>query len=292
MVVILFLLLGYMVAEVLGGLLSGSLALLADAGHTLSDVGALALSLVAVWIARHPATSRRTFGHTRAEILAALLQGIALVAVAIFIFVEAVERFQEPGHVSGGIMIGVASGGLAINAFGLWLLRRGQQENLNVRGAWLHIASDALGSLGVVVAGVAILSFGWMWVDPLASIAISVLIVAAAWNLLREVVDVLMEAAPRHLDVDEIRASLQTETGVHAVHDLHVWTIGSGEVSLSCHVIPTDEAGGTNLLGRLQSLLEERFAISHATLQIEPAGAEGEDCPTQCEPEIPAAKSA
>jgi len=291
MLVILGLSAAYVVAEVIGGLYSGSLALLADAGHTLSDVGALALSLVALWIARHPATTRRTFGHTRAEILAALAQGVALVVVSVFIVFEAIERLSDPGIVDAPIMIGVASGGLTVNAIGLWLLRRGQAENLNVRGAWLHIASDALGSLGVIVAGLCIAFFGWMWVDPLASIAISVLILFAAWHLLREGVDVLMEAAPAHLDVDEIRAALLGQPGAEAVHDLHVWTIGSGEVSLSCHVVAGTEPDSGDLLARLQSLLVARFEIEHTTLQIEPASGSDAECATSCDEPV-AAKSA
>ena len=291
MLVILGLSAAYVVAEVIGGLYSGSLALLADAGHTLSDVGALALSLVALWIARHPATTRRTFGHTRAEILAALAQGVALVVVSVFIVFEAIERLSDPGIVNAPIMIGVASGGLTVNAIGLWLLRRGQAENLNVRGAWLHIASDALGSLGVIVAGLCIAFFGWMWVDPLASIAISILILFAAWYLLREGVDVLMEAAPAHLDVNEIRAALLGQPGAEAVHDLHVWTIGSGEVSLSCHVVAGSDIDSGDLLARLQSLLVARFEIGHTTLQIEPASGSDAECATSCEEPI-AAKSA
>ncbi|MFP6564656.1 MAG: cation diffusion facilitator family transporter [Myxococcota bacterium] len=274
----------YVVVEVVGGLWSGSLALLADAGHTLSDVGALVLSLVAIWIAKHPATKRRTFGHTRAEILAALAQGVGLLVVAIFVSIEAIERFGAPREVSAGVMIVVASGGLAMNAFGLWWLRQGRHENLNLRGAWLHIASDALGSIGVIVAGIAIEAYGWTWIDPAASLLISALIVYAAVFLLRDVVDVLMESAPAHLDTDEIRGQLLAEPGVLEIHDLHVWSIGSGEVSLSCHAIGSADFEAGDLLRRLQQRLRGSFGIEHATLQLEPeAGAEV--CAANCEPE-------
>ena len=274
----------YVVVEVVGGLWSGSLALLADAGHTLSDVGALVLSLVAIWIAKHPATKRRTFGHTRAEILAALAQGVGLLVVAIFVSIEAIERFGAPREVSAGVMIVVASGGLAMNAFGLWWLRQGRHENLNLRGAWLHIASDALGSIGVIVAGIAIEAYGWTWIDPAASLLISALIVYAAVFLLRDVVDVLMESAPAHLDTDEIRRQLLAEPGVLEIHDLHVWSIGSGEVSLSCHAIGSADFEAGDLLRRLQQRLRGSFGIEHATLQLEPeAGAEV--CAANCEPE-------
>lgn len=274
----------YVVVEVVGGLWSGSLALLADAGHTLSDVGALVLSLVAIWIAKHPATKRRTFGHTRAEILAALAQGVGLLVVAIFVSIEAIERFGAPREVSAGVMIVVASGGLAMNAFGLWWLRQGRHENLNLRGAWLHIASDALGSIGVIVAGIAIEAYGWTWIDPVASLLISALIVYAAVFLLRDVVDVLMESAPAHLDTDEIRGQLLAEPGVLEIHDLHVWSIGSGEVSLSCHAIGSADFEAGDLLRRLQQRLRGSFGIEHATLQLEPeAGAEV--CAANCEPE-------
>ena len=274
----------YLVAEIVGGFLTGSLALFADAGHTLSDVGALAVSLLALWIAQQPASARHTFGNTRAEILAALVQGVALLAVAIVIIVEAISRLGTPTEVGGVGMMIVASGGLAINAFGLWLLHHGQQENLNIRGAWLHLASDGLGSLGVIVAGFAIWAWGLWWADPVASLAISVLITFAAWQLLREVVNILMESAPAHLDVKQIRGALEATRGVGEVHDLHVWSIGSGEISLSSHIVAAPEAEIAGLLPRLQARLAEDFEIHHSTLQIEPHGAADADCAASCEP--------
>ena len=282
LIVVLCLTAAYMVAEVIGGLLTGSLALFADAGHSASDVGALALSLTAIWIAQRPAAPRRTFGHTRAEILAALAQGMALAVVAALIVVEAVERLQTPSEVKGLGMVLIASGGLAVNLVGMWILGHGRHESLNVRGAWLHVASDALGSLGVIAAGALIALFGWRWADPAASLLISALVLIGAWHLLREAVDVLMETAPAHLDVREIRQALQTLSGVDEVHDLHVWTIGSGEISLSSHAVAAPGCEPGELLRRMQALLTKRFDIAHATIQIEPHDA-GVECETGCE---------
>jgi cobalt-zinc-cadmium efflux system protein len=273
----------YMVAEFVGGLITGSLALLADAGHTLSDVGALALSLTAIWIAQRPADARRTFGHTRAEILTALAQGIALAVVAVLIVVEAFERLGSPSEAKGLGMVIVASGGLVMNLTGMWILARGRHESLNVRGAWLHIASDALGSIGVIAAGVLIATFGWQWADPVASLLISALVLIGAWQLLREAVDVLMETAPPHLDVSEIRQALEELSGVAEIHDLHVWTIGSGEISLSSHTVASQGSEQGDLLRRMQELLTRRFHIAHATIQIEPHGTNGA-CEASCEP--------
>ena len=273
----------YLVAEVVGGLLTGSLALLADAGHMLSDVAALGFALFATWIASRPATAHRTYGHTRAEVLAALAQGAALVAVALVIVVEAIERLQAPTPVLGLGMLAIATGGLVVNLLGLWILNAGRSDSLNVRGAWLHVLSDALGSVGAIAAGAAIWAFGWHWADPAASIAICGLILFSAWHLLRESVDVLMETAPRDLDVGEIRSALGETPGVLEVHDLHVWAIGSGEVSFSTHVVAKPDADAAALLARIQQMLAGRFGLDHATIQIEPPRESGEGCPTDCE---------
>lgn len=267
----------YMGVEAVGGWLTGSLALLADATHLLSDVAALALSLGAIWIARLPATSHRTYGHTRAEILAALIHGGALVLVAALIVAEAVERLSDPAIVPQGLgMMLIAAGALAVNLTGVALLNAGRRGNLNVRGAWLHLLTDALGSTGVLVAGAAVWVFGWRWADPVASIAISVLVFLSALALLRDAADILMETAPRHLDVDEIRSSLADLPAILDVHDLHVWTVGNGEVAFSSHVVTAGDAEPAGLLRRMCGLLEERFGITHATIQIEPASALGE----------------
>ncbi len=264
----------YMVAEVVGGIWTGSLALLADAGHMLSDVAALALSLFALWLSGRPAPPGRTFGYQRIEILAALANGVALVVVAVLILFEAIERSAEPPAVQGLPMLLIATGGLAVNVIGLMLLARGKDDSLNLRGAWLHLLSDALGSVGAMAAGLAIWLFGWSLADPLASGLISLLVLWSAWSLLRETVDVLLESAPTHLDVDDISNALCGIPGVASVHDLHVWTITSGKISLSCHVSAVDDTPPDNLLGRLQELLRERFGIEHVTIQVEPRGFE------------------
>ena len=264
----------YLGVEVAGGLLTGSLALLADAGHMLADVGALALSLFAFWLAERPAGAARTFGWRRFEILAALANGLVLALVSVFVAFEASARLRLPHAVNGLGAFAVASGGLVVNALGLYLLRQGRERSLNLRGAWLHLLGDALGSLGAMAAGLAIWAFGWSAADPLASLAIALLVLRSAWLLLRETVDVLLEAAPGHLDVDELRTALLAEPGVASLHDLHVWTITSGMVSLSCHVHCTEGADGHAVLVRCQALLRQRFDVHHATLQIEPAGFE------------------
>lgn len=260
----------YMVAEVIGGLLSNSLALLADAGHMLSDAGALGLALFASWFSRRPATSRHTFGYYRAEILAAVVNAASLIAIAIFIFVEAYSRFQTPHEVQGGIMVGVATGGLAVNLAGLWLLHGGRDESLNAKGAWLHVLSDTLGSVQAIVAGGLILAFGWNWLDPLASVLIGILVIFSSWALMRESVAVLMESAPGHVDVDEVRNCLMRIPGVQEVHDLHVWTITSGLVALSAHIAAERPSGA--VLHDLQHELDERFGIRHTTIQFDVPG--------------------
>jgi cobalt-zinc-cadmium efflux system protein len=281
---------GYMIAEAVGGWWTGSLALLADAGHMASDVFSLGLATFALWVAQRPADARRTFGHQRAEILAALAQGVALVAVAVLIVVEAFERLATPPAIAGGGMLAIATGGLIVNAIGLWILGHGREHNLSVRGAWLHVASDALGSVGAMTAGAAVWLFGWHLADPIASLVIAVLVVGSAWHLMRDAVDVLMETAPRHLDVEEIRTALQRVPDVLDVHDLHVWTIGSGEVSLSCHAVSRAGVATGGLLAGLGRLLEDEFSIRHATIQVEPArGSETlateVGCTTACEPD-------
>ena len=260
----------YMGAEVVGGVLSGSLALLADAGHMFADASALALSLFALWLAEQPAPAHHTYGYYRIEILAALANGAALVAVAAGLFLEAFERLGAPPEVQGGLMMAIAAGGLVVNGLGLAILHSGRDESLNVRGAWLHVLSDALGSIGALIAGALILAFDWRWADPVASIVIGLLVVRSAWALLRETVAVLMEGAPGHIDVDEVRAALRGCDGVESVHDLHVWTITSGLVALSCHVCAHDDVPPRELLTRLQDLLRESFGIDHVTIQIEP----------------------
>jgi cobalt-zinc-cadmium efflux system protein len=261
---------GYMIAEIIGGLATNSLALLADAGHMFSDVAALGLSLFAVWVASRPPPAHHTYGYYRAEILAALANGAALVAVSFYIFGEAFERLGSRPEVKGGAMMCIALGGLGVNLAGLWILGGGRHENLNVRGAWLHVLSDALGSAGAIVAGLLIWAFDWRWSDPLASAFIALLIIYSSWRLLAESVSVLMESAPRGIDVDEVRAALLDTPGVMQVHDLHVWTITSGLDSLSAHVVAGEKESHPVLLRNLRNVLHDRFGIDHVTIQIEP----------------------
>ena len=265
----------YMVAEVVGAALTNSLALLADAGHMLSDSGALALSLFAIWIAQRPPTLTHTYGFHRTEILAALVNGATLVAVALFIFVEAWGRFREPREVQGVLMMGIATGGLVVNLLGLWILNAGRTGSLNMRGAWLHVLSDALGSMGAILGGFLIWAFGWAWADPAVSVLIGLLVVFSSWNLLRETVSVLMESAPAGVDVDAVRDTMVGVPGVAAVHDLHVWSITSGMVALSAHVQigdGTEGSTGNTLLATLRDRLHESFNIDHVTIQLEHDG--------------------
>ena len=264
----------YMVAEIIGGLLTNSLALLADAGHMLSDAGALALALFALWMARRPAPRERTYGNYRTEILAALANGATLIAVAVYIFIEAFRRFGAPPEVQGAAMMGVAVGGLIVNLAGLWILNAGKSESLNVRGAWLHVLTDALGSVGAIAAGALVWAFGWNWADPVASVVIGVLVIYSSWELLKETVNVLMEGAPGHLNVDEVRDAMRGVAGVRAVHDLHVWTITSGMVALSAHVVVEDGSFDQRTLRAVREALREGFGIEHSTVQLEREGFE------------------
>jgi cobalt-zinc-cadmium efflux system protein len=260
----------YMLAELAGGLVTGSLALLADAGHMLSDAAALLLSLFALWFCQRPPTPKRTWGYHRTEILAALANGATLVAISVYVLIEAVHRFQHPSPVEAPLMMGIAAGGLLVNLISLRILSGGKAENLNVRGAWLHVLTDALGSVQAIAAGALIWAFGWSWADPVASILISLLVIYSAWDLLRETLGVLMEGTPGHIDVDDVRDTLTGISGVVAVHDLHVWTITSGMESLSAHVVVEDEAMACTMLGRVRTTLHDRFGIHHLTIQVEP----------------------
>jgi cobalt-zinc-cadmium efflux system protein len=260
----------YMLAEAVGGWLTGSLALLADAGHMLSDAAALGLSLFAIWIAQRPPTPRRTWGYYRTEILAALANGATLVAISVWVVVEAVERFRNPPEVDAPVMMAIAVGGLAVNLTGLAILSGGRNESLNVRGAWLHVLTDALGSVQAIAAGALIWTYGWLWADPVASVLISLLVVYSAWHLLKETLGVLMEGTPAHINLDEVRNALSDLPGVCGVHDLHVWTITSGMEALSAHLVVVEKTSTALLLQQVQSSLHDRFGIHHTTVQIEP----------------------
>jgi cobalt-zinc-cadmium efflux system protein len=271
----------YMVAEVVGGLLANSLALLADAGHMLSDVGALALSLFAVWMAQKPASPRRTYGLHRTEILAALANGATLVAISFYIIYEAWHRLQVPQEVAGVTVMLIATGGLLVNLAGLWVLHGGRDESLNMRGAWLHLLTDAMGSVGAILSGVAVWWMGWMWADAAVSVLISVLVLYSAWHLLRAAVEVLLEAVPAHIDLEAVRKAMLEVDDVEEVHDLHVWTITSGMDAMSGHVVVGERGErrpSGEILRELHRLLHDRFRLGHATIQIEPRGFEEQRC--------------
>ena len=283
----------FLVAEVIGGLLTNSLALLADAGHMATDVAALALSLFAVWLARRPATPERSFGFYRAEVLAALVNAATLVAISGYIFWEAFQRLGNPPAVKSGPMLVVAIGGLVANAACAWVLMRGggHEENLNTRGAFLHVVGDLLGSVGTIVAAVVMLSTNWYLADPLLSAGIGLLILWGSWRLLRESVDVLLEATPKDIDMVELRAAMGSVPGVAGVHDLHVWTVTSGLVAMSSHVELASDRDWHPILIELSTLLRDRFDIAHATLQPEDPHAHGVMC-RGCSLDSPAGRSA
>ncbi|MCS6926302.1 MAG: cation diffusion facilitator family transporter [Candidatus Binatia bacterium] len=261
---------GYCVVEFIGGLLTNSLALLSDAGHMLSDVTAMALSLFAAYVATLPVTSQKTFGYYRAEILAAFLNGLALWLVAGVIFREAYYRFFAPPPVQGRGMVLIAGAGLVVNLFTVWLLRDAHHSSLNIRGVFLHVMSDALGSVGAILAGLLILWTEWYWVDPATSILIGVLILGSSFGLVRESVDILMQATPRHLNLSDVQRTLEQVPGVAQVHDLHIWTLTSGLFTLTAHVVVQNGYDHHTLLDALEHTIQERFGIEHTTIQLEP----------------------
>ena len=261
----------YTVVEVVGGLFAGSLALLADAVHMLSDNVALALALVAAWLATKPATPERTYGYKRAEVLAALANGVMLVALAIWIFVEAGMRLRDPGDVLGGWMLAIALLGIVVNVAAGLVLSRARSQSLNVEAAFRHVFADLLGSVGVAVAAVVILATGWVEADPLVSILIGVLVLVSTWSILRDSTAILLESTPRGIDADALGQRLASAPGVVEVHDLHVWTITSGFPALSAHVLvsPGEDCHGRRR--ELERLLRDEFGIEHTTLQVDHA---------------------
>lgn len=260
----------YMLVELAGGFWTGSLALIADAGHMAADVMALGMVLVAARIAQRPATATQTYGWRRAEVLAAIANAAALFAVGGGIVVEGVSRFSDPHPVVALPMMGIAAGGLLVNLLGLAAMGTPGHGDLNARGAWLHLISDALGSIGAILAAGVIWKLGWLWADPAVSLLVSVLVLRSAWGLMKDGTTVLMESAPAHIDVDGLRAALLAECGVTAVHDLHVWMIAWGDVALSGHVVTSDAT--PDLLHRLYGVVGEKTGITHITLQLEPPG--------------------
>jgi cobalt-zinc-cadmium efflux system protein len=257
------------VAELVGGYWTNSLALVSDAAHMLSDLGALALTLFALRIGSRPASESKTFGYYRAEILAALLNGVVLGVLVLFILREAWRRLLEPPSVAAGGMLGFALVGLAVNVFVALRLREHQAHSLNLRGAYLHVLSDLFGSIGAAAAGAVIVLTGWNAADAVASALIAALILFGAWQLVREAVDVLMEAVPAHIDVEVLRERLERVPGTREVHDLHVWSLTTGRYALSAHAVVTGRDGDDAVLAAMAELCAREFHIDHVTIQIE-----------------------
>jgi cobalt-zinc-cadmium efflux system protein len=259
----------YMIAEVVGGLLTNSLALLSDAGHMLADVAALVLALLALWFAARPITLKKTYGYFRMEILAALANGVALVGISLLISYEAIQRIKHPEAVEFHGLLLVAGGGLVINLISAWLLHSASEENLNMRGAFLHVIGDMLGSVGAIIAGFIIWQWGWTIADPLISVVICLLILYSSWQLIRESVNILLEGTPPHINIRAVIDAMHTVPCVTDVHDLHVWTISSGKEALSAHVTLEPGASHRDTLDALQKRLRDEFNIGHLTIQIE-----------------------
>ncbi|MFF2129721.1 cation diffusion facilitator family transporter [Streptomyces olivochromogenes] len=265
-----------MVVEIIGGLMAGSLALVADAAHMATDAVGLGMALLAIHFANRPPSGNRTFGYARAEILAALANCLLLLGVGGYVLYEAIHRFVTPADTEGGLTVVFGLIGLVANTISLMLLLRGQKDSLNVRGAFLEVVADALGSVAVIISAVVIMTTGWQAADPIASILISIMIVPRTWKLLHETLDVLLEAAPKNVDMAEVRAHILALPGVEDVHDLHAWTITSGMPVLSAHVVVSSEVlnaiGHEKMLHELQGCLGHHFDVEHCTFQLEPSG--------------------
>jgi cobalt-zinc-cadmium efflux system protein len=259
----------YMVAEVAGAWWTGSLALLADAGHMFTDVAALILALTAVWFGSRPATSKKTFGYYRLEIIAALVNGVALVVISLLIFYGAYERWLDPPVVRSGPMMLVAAGGLTVNLICAAILHGRNDVDLNIRGAWMHVMGDALGSVAAILAGLCMALFGWYAADAIFSVVIAVLIILGSIRLIRESTNVLLEGTPAHINLAAVEDAILATDGVANVHDLHVWTITSGRDALSAHVIHAHSISQPDLLRELRTKLHDRFGVDHLTIQME-----------------------
>ena len=265
-----------MIAEGIGGWLTNSLALIADAGHMLTDVAAMGLTLISIWFAARPATARKTFGYYRLEILAAFVNGVALVLLSIWIIYEAYSRWAVPPEIKGRPLMLIAIGGLIINIVAAALLHNGHKHDLNIRGAFLHVSGDLLGSVAAITAGVLISLFGWMWADPLTSIFISLIIIAGSCRLVSDSVNVLLEGTPAHIDLSSVERAILETDGVSGVHDLHVWTISSGMYALSVHISHRETVAHQELLARVRANIHSRFGIDHLTIQMETLDREAE----------------
>ncbi|MBM3286505.1 MAG: cation transporter [Candidatus Eisenbacteria bacterium] len=266
---VLFLTVGFLLVEVMGGVLSNSLALLSDAGHMLSDVSALTLALVAAVQMRRPPDVKRSFGYKRLEVIAALGNAMLLCGVAVIVGIRAHGRLQNPPEIRSGLMLAVAAAGLAINIVGLLLLHGPSRHNMGVRGAFLHIVGDTLGSLGAIAAGLVIQTTGWTQADAIASFLIAVLILASGAHLARESLHILIEGVPRHIDLPEVERSLRCVAGVAGLHDLHVWRIASGFDTLTVHIVLGRAEGWRELKEEIRAMLRDRFGIEHCTIEME-----------------------
>ena len=262
----------YLVAEVIGGLLTHSLALLADAGHMLTDVAGLAFALLAIRFAERPATPERTYGYYRIEILAALVNAVVLIGISLYILHEAYERFRNPPEVQSGGMLAVALVGLVVNIAGIYLLKSASEESLNMKGAYFEVLSDMLTSIGVIAAGIIMLTTGWYYADPIISAGIGVFILPRTWMLLRDAVGVLLEGTPHDVNLAALRESIQTVEGVADVHDLHVWSLTSGMNAMSVHAVLADHSLHDEVLAAVQKKVTSEFKIAHATVQVECKG--------------------
>ena len=267
----------YMFAEAVGGWLINSLALLADAGHMFTDVAALSLTLAAIWFAARPANAKKTFGYYRLEILAAFVNGIALVLLSLWVIYESYERFYNPPEVKGLQLTVIATGGLIVNLIAAYLLHGDHEHDLNMRGAWLHVVGDALGSVTAIVAGGLIIAFGWTWADAVCSALISFIIIFSAWRLIHESVNVLLEGTPAHINLKAVEETIRQTEAVEDVHDLHVWTITSGIEALSVHIVHSEKTPQSELLGKVRERIHAHFGIDHLTIQLETVEGEQND---------------
>lgn len=280
----------FMVAEVVGGILTNSLALISDAAHMFTDSAALAISLLAIQIGKKAADKKRTFGYHRFEILAAAFNAILLFGVAIYILVEAFLRISNPPDIQSNLMLMIASLGLLVNLIAMKLLSQSKDDSLNVKGAYLEVWSDMLGSVGVIVGALLIRWTGWGWIDSVIAVGIGLWVLPRAWALLKQSTHILLEGTPEHLNIDEIKQALSSHWGVDSIHDLHVWSISSGKSSLSVHVVCQHrEVDWTDLLQQIRAMLAVRFDLHHTTIQLEatPCGLADVDHHYNAEPARP-----
>jgi cobalt-zinc-cadmium efflux system protein len=263
----------YLLTELVGGYVTGSLALLSDAVHMLTDIAALCLGLLTLWISRRPASPAKSYGYLRAEILGALLNGLFLWVLVVFIWIEAAQRIRHPQPVSGLGVMAVAIVGIGVNSFSAWMTagngHAGHKPGMAMRAVFVHVISDLVGSIGVLIAGALTYFTGWMQADPVVSILIGVLVLYGSWGLVREGVDILMESVPRHIDLDEMRTDLLAVSGTEEVHDLHVWCLTTRQIALSAHAVVAADADRDRVLADMCHLLQTKFDIHHLTLQLE-----------------------